>query len=84
MSCAPVARVGVASLRVLQQSVLCGRLKRDQARFSELGLANGEQTLLQIDILPFEREGFTDPQPRHREQTEETVVGPTAQTVARR
>src|SRR2546426_616691 len=60
-----------------------GRVNRYQPRLAELTATNSQQPLLQIDVLPLERDRFTDPYAGDGEQSEQAVVGPSPHTVHR-
>jgi hypothetical protein len=49
-------------------------MKRNHASLVELALADGQDPLVEIRILPIQVERFTNAEPRHRQQSEETVV----------
>jgi hypothetical protein len=62
-------------LCIVTQSANRGRVKRYEARFPKLGLADSEDSRLKIDILLSQGQGFADAQARYGQKTEETVVG---------
>src|ERR1035437_4551168 len=59
-------------------------MQRHQARLAKLGLSNGEDALLQIDVLTPHPEGFADPQSSYGEEAEQAMIGPPAQPICRR
>ena len=59
-------------------------MDRDEARLAELGAANRQHPVDQIDLLGLETECFANPQASDAEQTEQTVIRPRAQAAGRR
>ena len=51
-------------------------MERNQTALVELGLADGEQFLVKIHILPLQLYCLADPEPTDCQQTEQAVISP--------
>ncbi|MGY3412999.1 hypothetical protein ACVWZV_009165 [Bradyrhizobium sp. GM5.1] len=56
-------------------------VKRDQPRLAELALADGEHALVEIEVIAAQVERFGMAKPCHRDQPEQAMIGPAAQSV---
>lgn len=67
--------VRVTVIGVADQCLRRGRVERYESRFPELGLANGEDAVEEIDILGRQAAGFGEPQPGQDQQGEVRDIG---------
>jgi hypothetical protein len=75
------ARMFVSSSRIASEHVPGGRMQWNKTRLSEFRIANGEDALLQINVLSLQCKRFAYAQAGHCESAKETVVGPPPQSV---
>jgi hypothetical protein len=71
----------VPARRIPQQHLPGRGMHRHEARLAELRVADDEDALPQIDVIPAHPEGFADAQPGHGEKPEQAMEGPSAQSV---
>ena len=57
-----------------------GRMQGNQAGLAELGQPNGQEILIEINVITVEVNDFTDPHPGHGHQSKEAAIGPGSQT----
>jgi hypothetical protein len=50
-------------------------MERQASRLAKRGVANGEQTVLEIDLIPVESQQCTDAHARDRKQSEQSDIG---------
>jgi hypothetical protein len=65
----------VTPVSIATECLLGGRMERQASRLAKLGVANGEQTVLEIDLIPVESQQFTDAHARDRKQSEQSDIG---------
>jgi hypothetical protein len=59
-------------------------MKGHQSGLAKLGASNRQNTFSEVNIFTLQVEGLTDAQAGYRQQSKETVVGSTSQTMSRR
>ena len=69
----------VAAPGVISERGNGGQMDRNEPGLAELGVADGQQSRVEIDILTLEPQRFTDPQSGDRKQAENAIIGPAVQ-----
>src|SRR3546814_1016383 len=73
----------VAAPGVVPQHGNRGRMDRNEPGLAELGVADGQKTCVEIDIVTLNPQHFTDPQSGDSKQAENAIIGPAMQALRR-
>ena len=74
------SEMSITPFGVAAESRAGRRMQGHEARLAELGLSNRQHAFLQVDVAALEADRLGQTHARHRDQPEQAMVGPSAQS----
>ena len=84
MRAAARSKVNITPFGVAEQSFAGRPMQGHEARLAELALSNRQRAFVEVDVATLKPDGLGQPHACHRDQPEQTMIGPSPQSVCRR